>query len=50
MMQRTKRVNLSGWLRHYFKLREMEKRFTFLVICPQGIPYVSRLGVVNFTR
>jgi len=47
---KTKMVSFNGWLTHCFKLRELEKRCTFLVTSLQGIYSVSRLGAENFIR
>jgi hypothetical protein len=43
-------VSYNGWLTHYYRLRKMEKRFTFSVISLQEIHSVSGPGVENSIR
>jgi hypothetical protein len=40
-------VSFNGWLTHCSRLRELEKRFTFLVTSLQGLQIVSGLGAEN---
>jgi len=42
-------VNYSGWLTHCSRLRQLEKRFTFLGISLQETHSVTELGAENST-
>jgi hypothetical protein len=50
MTRRTRMVNLSGWLKHYFKLRKTVRKFTYLATCPQDTARVLKLGAVNSAK
>jgi hypothetical protein len=43
-------VSYSGWLKHCSRLRQLEKRFTFLGISLQDTQIVTELGAENSTR
>jgi len=42
-------VSYSGWLRHCSRLRQLEKKFTFLHTSLQDTEGVTELGVENST-
>jgi hypothetical protein len=42
-------VSYSGWLTHCSRLRQLEKRFTFLGISLQDMHNVTELGAENST-